>query len=161
MAGAPAQDERAGDTDPQRRSGALRPSGARAGNGRRDEPSAPRQDANARHAGQDRRRDGARRGAAAAAGRAHERDSVPSAQVLERQDRGAPRDWSHRVNVAVLGAGHGGVTTAADLTLAGHTVRLWARSVQALGALVSSPSIAITVEGRAGTARLARASTDL
>ena len=64
------------------------------------------------------------------------------------------------MNVAVLGAGHGGVTTAADLALAGHAVRLWARSAQALGALASN-SIAITVEGRAGTARLARATTDL
>ena len=65
------------------------------------------------------------------------------------------------MNVAVLGASHGGFTTAADLALAGHTVRLWARSAQALGPLTSDPTIALIAEGRAGAARLARATTDL
>ena len=65
------------------------------------------------------------------------------------------------MNVAVLGASHGGFTTAADLALAGHAVRLWARSPQALGPLAQHPTIVLTAEGRAGTARLARATTDL
>ena len=65
------------------------------------------------------------------------------------------------MNVAVLGASHGGFTTAADLALAGHAVRLWARSAQTLGPLARDPTIALTAEGRAGTARLARATTDL
>jgi opine dehydrogenase len=65
------------------------------------------------------------------------------------------------VNVAVLGASHGGFTTAADLALAGHTVRLWGRSAQALGPLASDPTITLAAEGRSGAARLARATTDL
>jgi opine dehydrogenase len=65
------------------------------------------------------------------------------------------------VNVAILGASHGGFTTAADLALAGHAVRLWARSAQALGPLAHDPTIVLTAEGRAGTARLARVTTDL
>jgi len=65
------------------------------------------------------------------------------------------------VNVAVLGASHGGFTTAADLALAGHAVRLWARSPQALGPLASNPTIALAAEGRAGAGRLALATTDL
>jgi opine dehydrogenase len=65
------------------------------------------------------------------------------------------------VNVAVLGAGNGGFATAADLALAGHSVRLWGRSAQALGPVASDPRITLTAEGRAGAARLARATTDL
>ena len=65
------------------------------------------------------------------------------------------------MNVAVLGASHGGFTTAADLALAGHAVRLWARSPQALGPLASNPTIALAAEGRAGAGRLALATTDL
>jgi opine dehydrogenase len=65
------------------------------------------------------------------------------------------------VNVAILGASHGGFTTAADLALAGHAVRLWARTAQALVPLAHDPTIVLTAEGRSGTARLARATTDL
>ena len=32
------------------------------------------------------------------------------------------------MNVAVLGGSNGGLATAADLSLAGHHVRLWRRS---------------------------------
>src|SRR4029453_993437 len=126
----------------------------------RDEPPAPRQDADARHADQDRRRDGSGGHPAAALGRAHQRDLEPRAQVLQREDRRAPRDRSDRVNVAVLGASHGGFTTAADLALAGHSVRLWSRTAQTLGPLAKDPTIALTAEGRAGAARLTRATTD-
>jgi len=65
------------------------------------------------------------------------------------------------VNVAVLGASQGGFTTAADLALAGHAVRLWARSAPALGSLTKDPTITLAAEGRPGAARLARATTDL
>jgi opine dehydrogenase len=65
------------------------------------------------------------------------------------------------VNVAVLGASHGGFTVAADLALAGHAVRLWARSAQALGPLAGDPTIALAADGRSGAARLARATADL
>jgi opine dehydrogenase len=65
------------------------------------------------------------------------------------------------VNVAVLGSSHGGFTTAADLALAGYSVRLWSRTAPALGALAKDPTIALTAEGRAGAARLTRATTDL
>ncbi|HEY7540277.1 MAG TPA: NAD/NADP octopine/nopaline dehydrogenase family protein [Methylomirabilota bacterium] len=65
------------------------------------------------------------------------------------------------MNVAVLGASHGGFTLAADLALAGHAVRLWARSAPALGSLTKDPTITLAAEGRAGAARLARATTEL
>ena len=65
------------------------------------------------------------------------------------------------MNVAVLGASNGGFTTAADLALAGHSVRLWGRAAQALGSLAKDPTIALAAEGRAGSARLARVTTDL
>ena len=65
------------------------------------------------------------------------------------------------MNVAVLGASHGGFTVAADLALAGHTVRLWARSAQTLGPLAGDPTIALAAEGCSGAARLAGATTDL
>ena len=65
------------------------------------------------------------------------------------------------MNVAVLGASNGGFTTAADLALAGHSVRLWGRTAQALGSLANAATIALAAEGRAGNARLARATTDL
>ena len=65
------------------------------------------------------------------------------------------------MNIAVLGGGNGGFATAADLALAGHSVRLWSRSPQALGSLAVDPTIALTAEGRAGKARLARATTEL
>src|SRR5262249_40085559 len=97
--------------------------------------------------GEDRWRDGPPGDAAAAAGRAHQRDPGPGAQVLEREDRRTPRDRGGRMNVAVLGASHGGFTVAADLALAGHAVRLWARSAQALGPLAGDPTIALAAEG--------------
>src|SRR3989442_2363079 len=65
------------------------------------------------------------------------------------------------MDITVLGGGNGGFATAADLALAGHSVRLWSRSRQALGPLADDPTIALAAEGRQGTARLARATTDL
>jgi opine dehydrogenase len=49
--------------------------------------------------------------------------------------------------VAVLGASHGGLTTAADLSLRGHTVRWWSRTPDPLGAVRAASGITL-VEGR-------------
>jgi len=65
------------------------------------------------------------------------------------------------MDITVLGGGNGGFATAADLALAGHRVRLWSRSRQALGPLADDPTIVLAAEGRQGTARLARATTEL
>lgn len=46
--------------------------------------------------------------------------------------------------VAVLGAGHGGVSAAADLSRRGHGVRLWARSEQSLSGIKNDPSAAVS-----------------
>lgn len=63
--------------------------------------------------------------------------------------------------VAVLGAGHGGFATAADLALAGHRVRLWARAAAALGPVADTHTIVLDAEGRRGAATLERATTEL
>src|SRR5438445_246748 len=65
------------------------------------------------------------------------------------------------MKIAVLGAGNGGCATAADLALAGHRVRLWSRSADALGPLADNATITLEAEGRHGAARLERATTDL
>ena len=65
------------------------------------------------------------------------------------------------MKLAVLGAGNGGFATAADLALAGHRVRLWSRSADALGPLVERATITLDADGRHGTAQLERATTDL
>ena len=38
------------------------------------------------------------------------------------------------MNIAILGGGHGGYAAAADLSAAGHQVRLWRRDAAALQA---------------------------
>jgi opine dehydrogenase len=65
------------------------------------------------------------------------------------------------MRIAVLGGSNGGFATAADLALAGHRVRLWARSTEALGPLLAEPTLMLFAEGRQGRARLDRATTDL
>jgi opine dehydrogenase len=65
------------------------------------------------------------------------------------------------VNVAVLGGSHGGYTTAADMALAGHRVRLWRRSAKDLAPVRRAGTITLVAEGRQGTARLDRATADL
>ncbi len=65
------------------------------------------------------------------------------------------------MRVAVIGGSNGGFTMAADLALAGHRVRLWARSATSLGPLTSDPRIMLIAEGRQGSARFERATTDL
>jgi opine dehydrogenase len=63
------------------------------------------------------------------------------------------------VNIAVLGGSNGAYATAADLSLAGHRVRLWRRRAEDVGALVNG--IALTAEQRQGQARLDRVTADL
>jgi opine dehydrogenase len=63
------------------------------------------------------------------------------------------------VNVAVLGGSHGAYATAADLTLAGHRVRLWRRRKDDVTPLAGG--ITLKAEGRQGVAKLDRATADL
>ena len=63
------------------------------------------------------------------------------------------------MNVAVLGGSHGGLATAADITLAGHAVRLWRRAEADVASV--RDGITLEAEGRQGVARLARVTTDL
>jgi opine dehydrogenase len=65
------------------------------------------------------------------------------------------------VNVAVLGGSNGGYTTAADLALGGHRVRLWRRSAKDLAPVREAGAITLVAEGRQGTARLDRATADV
>jgi opine dehydrogenase len=63
------------------------------------------------------------------------------------------------MNVAVLGGSNGAITTAADLTLAGHRVSLWRRAEADLAAV--RDGITLVAEGREGRARLDRVTADL
>jgi opine dehydrogenase len=63
------------------------------------------------------------------------------------------------MNVAVLGNSNGGLATAADLTLAGHQVRLWCRGDGGPAAL--RDGITLEAEGRQGRARVARVTADI
>jgi opine dehydrogenase len=65
----------------------------------------------------------------------------------------------HPMKVAVLGGSNGGLATAADLTLAGHRVRLWCRADADVTAL--RDGITLHAEGRHGRARLDRITVDL
>jgi opine dehydrogenase len=64
------------------------------------------------------------------------------------------------VNISVLGGGNGAYAAAADLTLAGHRVRLWRRSARELEAVQKTATITLRAEGRQGEARLDRATAD-
>jgi opine dehydrogenase len=63
--------------------------------------------------------------------------------------------------VAVLGASNGGLATAADLTLTGHTVRWWSRSPEPLAAVRDAGGITLAGDGERRLARLALATDDL
>jgi len=63
------------------------------------------------------------------------------------------------VNVAVLGGSHGAYASAADLTLAGHRVRLWRRRREDLAEVAGG--LTLRAEGRQGVAKLDRATADL
>ncbi len=47
------------------------------------------------------------------------------------------------MEIAVLGGGHGSYAAAADLSLQGHSVRLWRRDAQALTELRARPVITL------------------
>lgn len=51
------------------------------------------------------------------------------------------------MNVAVLGASNGGLTSAADLTLGGHTVRWWSRTLAPLAAVRAAGGITWAADG--------------
>ena len=63
------------------------------------------------------------------------------------------------MNVAVLGGSNGGLAAAADLTLAGHRVRLWRRAEADVPPV--RDGIKLQAEGRQGRARLERVTADL
>ena len=65
------------------------------------------------------------------------------------------------MNVAVLGGGNGAFAAAADLTLAGHAVRLWRRSEADLRAVRDAGGITLSAEDRHGLARIATMTADL
>jgi len=65
------------------------------------------------------------------------------------------------VILAILGGSHGGLAAAADLSLAGHRVRLWARAAATLGPLCDDPTVQLVSGGPQGRARLELATTDI
>jgi opine dehydrogenase len=65
------------------------------------------------------------------------------------------------MRVAVLGGSHGAYATAADLSLAGHQVRLWRRQEGDLAPVRAAGGISLVAEGRNGLARPERLTADL
>jgi opine dehydrogenase len=63
--------------------------------------------------------------------------------------------------VAVLGASNGGLATAADLTLGGHSVRWWSRRSEALSAMRAAGGIALVAGGERRVVAPALATDDL
>jgi opine dehydrogenase len=66
-----------------------------------------------------------------------------------------------RMKIAVLGGGHGCYAAAADLSEAGHEVRLWRRDAAALAAVVQSGSILLKDADGARQVKIARATADI
>ena len=65
------------------------------------------------------------------------------------------------MNIAILGGGHGCYAAAADLTEAGHEVRLWRRDATALRALMDGGSILLKDADGEREVRIATATADL
>jgi opine dehydrogenase len=65
------------------------------------------------------------------------------------------------VEIAVVGGGNGGYAAAADLTEAGHQVRLWRRDAVAFRPVLDHQSLLLRDAVGAREVRLARATTDL
>ncbi|HMA09994.1 MAG TPA: 2-dehydropantoate 2-reductase N-terminal domain-containing protein, partial [Ramlibacter sp.] len=65
------------------------------------------------------------------------------------------------MKIAVLGGGHGCYAAAADLSEAGHEVRLWRRDAGALRPVIDSGSIVLKDASGAREVRIARASADM
>lgn len=80
-------------------------------------------------------------------------------QFARRLGRIWPGNWrdDHPLTVAVLGAGNGGLAMAADLALAGHSVRLFNRGEERLRPIVAAGGVALVDNERApGPPLLAR-----
>src|SRR6186713_2941781 len=65
------------------------------------------------------------------------------------------------MKIAVLGGGHGCYAAAADLSEAGHEVRLWRRDAAALGPVVESGTIALIDERGRRDVGIAMATGDI
>ena len=61
------------------------------------------------------------------------------------------------MKIAILGGGHGCYAAAADLTEAGHQVRLWRRDARALQPVIESGAITLKDADGAREVRIARA----
>ncbi len=65
------------------------------------------------------------------------------------------------MNIAILGGGHGCYAAAADLSEAGHHVRLWRRDAAALRSVIDSGSIVLKDADGAREVPIARATADI
>ncbi|GAB3767331.1 NAD/NADP-dependent octopine/nopaline dehydrogenase family protein [Ramlibacter monticola] len=65
------------------------------------------------------------------------------------------------MKIAILGGGHGCYAAAADLSEAGHEVRLWRRDAAALRPVIDSGSIVLKDSDGAREVRIARATSDM
>ena len=65
------------------------------------------------------------------------------------------------MKIAILGGGHGCYAAAADLSEAGHDVRLWRRDAAALQAVVDARSIALKDSAGQRDVRIALATPDI
>src|SRR3954467_6172075 len=65
------------------------------------------------------------------------------------------------MKIAVLGGGHGCYAAAADLSEAGHEVRLWRRDAAALQAVIEAGSIILKDSDGPRPVRIARATADI
>src|SRR3989442_12044459 len=65
------------------------------------------------------------------------------------------------MKLVVLGGGNGGHAVAAELALAGHTVRLWRRDAASLEPVRKAGGITLVAEGKPAKAALAAVTGDL
>jgi opine dehydrogenase len=65
------------------------------------------------------------------------------------------------MKIAILGGGHGSYAAAADLSEAGHEVRLWRRDAAALQPVIESGSIVLKDADGARAVKIARATPDI
>lgn len=65
------------------------------------------------------------------------------------------------MNVAILGGGHGAYAAAADLSEAGHEVRLWRRDAAALEPVIAGGGIVLKDADGSRDVRIARATADI
>lgn len=65
------------------------------------------------------------------------------------------------MKIAILGGGHGAYAAAADLSEAGHAVRLWRRDAAALQAVIDAGSITLKDATGPREVRIALATADM